>query len=160
MKMILAALALIATSVVVSTTAQALPAVGDTATFTGTTVQQGHQIAFQVVTTLTQFDAAQNQYMQTTTTSAPGMQPNIEQKWMPATSIVTNEKVAYLLANCAAQNGVLESVTVSAGAFNTCRITDQQGSQYNIGPVPFGIVKGNQPASQTSFALVSFSVGH
>ena len=155
MKMIFSALVVLT----VSTLAQAMPAVGDTSTFQGTTLYQGNQAAFQTVMTLTQFDASKNSYIKTTTTTANGMQPQVEQKTVAASELITDATINYVLANCASQNGVLEAVTVPAGNFNTCRIS-QKGATYNVGAVPFGIVKGTDPASQTVLQLSSFQLGH
>lgn len=155
MKLVLSTLA----ALVLSTVAQAMPAVGDTAAFDGTTVtQQGQPIAFHTVITLTQFDASQNAYMQQSTTTANGIQPVVQQKWVGAQDLISDATVQQILGNCPAAGGTLETVAVPAGTFNTCRIVDNDGSIYNVGAVPFGIVKAQQ--GQTNMALVSFQAGH
>jgi hypothetical protein len=157
MKMILSALAILG----FSTLALAMPAVGDTATFTGSVVSQGQTIPFQNVIALTQFNAANHQYMQSSVvTSSDGKVLDQQSSWVNETDLLTDATVTSLLANCAAQNGVLETVTVPAGTFNTCKITDQEGAMYNVSNVPFGIVKAVQPKSQLNMSLVSFQHGH
>ena len=143
-----------------STLAAAMPAVGDTAAFDGTAVtSQGQSIAFHTVLTLTQFDASQNAYLQTSTTTAPGMQSVSKQAWVLASDLLSDETVQGILAQCSSQGGVSETVAVPAGTYNTCRITDSSdGSIYNIGAVPFGIVKAQQ--GQTTMSLVGFQAGH
>ncbi len=155
MKLMIAALALTA----FSTLAQAMPAVGDFAAFDGTTVtSQGQQIAFHTEIALTQFDASQNAYLQQSVTTAPGIQPIQEQKWVNANELLSDATVQQILASCAQQGGVSETVTVPAGTFNTCKITDSSdGSMYNVSQVPFGIVKAT--STQTNMSLVSFRTG-
>lgn len=155
MKLMLTALALTA----FSTLAQAMPAVGDVAAFDGTTVtSQGQPIAFHTELTLSQFDASQNAYLQTSTTTAPGIQPIVQQKWVAATDLIDDATVQAILAQCSSQGGVSEVIAVPAGTFNTCRIVDSSdGSVYNVGAVPFGIVKAVQ--GQTNMSLVSFQAG-
>ena len=155
MKLMFTVLALTA----LSTLAQAMPTVGDTAQFDGTTVtSQGRTVAFHTVIALAQFDAAQNAYLQTSTTTAAGIQPIVRQKWVVATDLLDDATVNAILAQCPSQGGVSETVAVPAGTFATCRLTDSSdGSIYNIGAVPFGIVKTSQ--GQTNMSLVSFQAG-
>jgi hypothetical protein len=161
MKLMIATLALSFTALTTfSTLAQAMPAVGDTASFDGTTVtSQGQAIAFHTVIALAQFDASQNAYLQVSTTTAPGIQPSVQQKWVAAADMINDATVQAILSQCASQGGISETVVVPAGTFPTCRITDSSdGSIYNVGAVSFGIVKAQQ--GQTNMSLVSFQAGH
>ncbi len=160
MKMILSAFVLAASFVAVSTVAQAMPSVGDSATFSGVATQQGQKIPFQTVIALTQFDASQNAFVSTTTTTFAGSQPRVEQKSIPAKDLLTDAMVANLVSNCPANGGISETLTVPAGNFNTCRITDQNGNVFNVGAVSFGIVKTVQDNSQLTLELMSFQAGH
>ena len=54
--------------------------------------------------------------------------------------LINDEMISYLLANCAAQNGQLQNVTVPAGTFNSCAITNENSTIW-IAQAPFGFVK-------------------
>jgi hypothetical protein len=72
------------------------------------------------------------------------------------TTNVEKLKKILILCETAEVGGKIESVTVSAGTFNTCAAVDDTGGTINFGPVPFGMVKyANKTLSMelTSFEL-------
>lgn len=144
-----------------SLAAQAMPAVGDTANFSGQTATgSGQLVQFTMSMQLTAFDAASQTWTEQVTTTVPGRPAQVQTKQVATSDLISDATVTQLIANCAGEGGVAETVTVPAGTYPTCRITDNQGAAYNVGQVPFGIVQAAQPSSQLSMQLQSFAAGH
>jgi hypothetical protein len=135
-----------------ATVAFAYPAMNDTATFTAT-ISNGVQTMNAIVeVTITDFNASANQYTLTQVATVQG-QVQTDQSVVGADELMSQAVVLQILGNCAAAGGVDETVTVGAGTFNTCKITQTSSAgdtmMVNIADVTFGFVK------QASFEAAS-----
>ena len=124
-----------------ATAAHAAPAVGDQVAFQGTwdgqAVWQG--ISF------TGYNAQTAQYRQVTVTKIGTNAPATQEDWVDAKDTASDAALQYIVANCAAQYGVPQTITVPAGTFNTCKMALQQGGHVWVGQVPFAVVRIESP---------------
>lgn len=139
-----------------ATIAQATPAVGDIASFSGTTVHAGQTYPLQITLQLTAFDQPTGAFTQVTTTQVAG-QTQTRSEQVAAADMITDATVESLLTNCVANGGVSEIVAVPAGTFETCKIAGDDGTLYNVGRVPFGITMVTSP--ENNLSLVSYVNG-
>jgi hypothetical protein len=69
--------------------------------------------------------------------------------------MLTEETAAMIVGACETQHiGTKEHVTVAAGAFDTCKVTNDDGSLLWVAAVPFGIVK-----LQTAIDVGTITIG-
>jgi hypothetical protein len=140
-----------------SISAFAMPSVGDKATYK---VKMG-ELEFTSTTELVSFDASSNTFMQKSSTEIMG-QTEEEVSSVSMDDLMTDESAEMLLNLCETDmvKGKLETVTVSAGSFNACTVSSEEGSQ-SIAKVPFGLVKGQFVNGGNGFEieLMSFSNG-
>lgn len=121
-----------------SSAVMAMPAVGDSASYTitadGQTLTQKIQ--------LTAFNPSTNTFTQLETTTFQG-QTQQETSSVAASDLMSDAQADYILSKCTSAEigGTLERITTPAGTFNTCAVTDETGSaKLNVGKVPFGLV--------------------
>jgi hypothetical protein len=146
---------LILAALVVSTSAFAMPKVGDKALYEGTMKHNGQDMAFTMESVLTAYDAAANRYNQTNTMQMQG-ETHAESGWVDAVNLLTDAQIDQVLAECAKFGGVSEEVAVKAGRYQTCRLANGDGT-VSLGKVAFGIVKIDMPTMKAE--LVSSSMG-
>ena len=122
--------------------ASAYPAINDKATFNGLYIPKGSTQGVQFMQTMEikSFNASTQKYLVVRTLDLPDGRSQEEQAETAASDLMTQSSVNQILANCAAVGGVSEQIKVTAGTFNTCKIT-QTNSTIWLGDVPFGIVK-------------------
>lgn len=150
-------LSLVIASALVTVTAQAMPKVGDSATHSGTTVANGQTYLVQVTNSLVAYNASADMFTQNTVTTIEGHGTRQKQELVKSSDLIGDATIDALLADCAGNGGVDEVVTVPAGTFATCRIAGDDGAQYNLGKVAYGIVKMTSTA--TNLNLQSFTNG-
>ena len=126
--------------------AQAMPAIGDKSSLTMTVSNGTQSVTYGYEMSLTGFDAALSQYTRHTVQSYNGQSQERDDA-VAATDLLDDARLQAILTNCDAGGGTTESVTVPAGTFSTCKIVTEDGSEYWIGNVPFGIVKMAQAAN-------------
>ena len=151
-------LILLATTVL-ATLAQATPLVGDYSNFKATVSTEGQTMAGTLEVALVAKTATG--FKMTATTKFDNQPSEHQEKDVNADDLINDEMISYLLANCAAQNGQLQSVTVPAGTFNSCAITNENSTIW-IAQVPFGFAKRTElsPEGYTySLELQSFVNG-
>ena len=138
----------------ISTSAFAMPAVGDSATYSILT--QGMTIIQKVE--LTAFDSSRNSFTQVETTTMQG-QTKREITTVAFDELISDETADMILAYCESQmGGTLQNITVTAGSFLTCSVYDPaSGTQINMGRVPFGMIK--LQGSNVSAQLIDFKNG-
>lgn len=158
MKAILMSLA----SVLLATTAMAMPSVGDYSKF-NVVVSQGNQKMNAVVeNSIVAFDQASGMYTIQQNVSYNGQsQASTEQR--AVNEMLTDATATSIMAQCAAYGGALEKVTVPAGTFNTCKLpTDNNtGFMWIASGVAFGLVKVDQTENgqKTYGELAAFKNG-
>lgn len=126
-------------SSIFSVAALAMPNVGDFAVYE---INANGMIINQKIE-LTAYNASTGKFTQLETTSFQGQQQQTT-TLVNGSELATEADIGQVLTFCETPNvnGVLETVTVPAGSFNTCAISDSQsGMRLNYGNVPFGIVK-------------------
>jgi hypothetical protein len=137
------ALVLFTAFLLTSTLAFAYPALNDQATFTGTYTQGAQQIPVTLMIQLVQYDAAQQAYMQRSTTTANG-QAQSHDEWVPEADMMTPDKVQQIISTCDSQGGHTEMLPIAGQTIQTCALpvdnADEQAT-YWIADVPFGIAK-------------------
>ncbi len=139
--------------------AQAMPNVGDSAFYEGTFDGQYAQERM----TLMEYNVQTNQYRKESIVAVGNNSPQTSEEWVNASDLPTDAAMQNLLANCAQNSGVAETVSVPAGVMATCRIPLQRGGTANLAPVPFGIVKMDtvtEEGKSLSVYLSSFSRGN
>lgn len=137
-----------------SVSAFAGPKVGDSASYVGTL----NGAPATMTTSITSFNPATSKFLVTTLVIISG-QTQTEVDEQDPTEIMSDEMTGPILANCTQYGGVLETITVVAGTFDTCKL---QGNM-NFGMVPFGLVRGTDMQSSDgviNLELSSFSRGH
>ncbi len=129
---------LILATTVLATIAQATPLVGDYSNFKVTVDVQGQIVPGTLELALVAKTATG--FKMTNTTKFENQPAEHNEEDVTAEELLNDEIISYLLANCSAQNGKLETVTVPAGTFNTCAISNDNSTSW-IGQVPFGMVQ-------------------
>lgn len=133
-----------ATVVFASSFAIAYPMVGDKVEYQGTVKKDPHpEQPINIKMEIKSFDAQKQEWIVQQDTTIGG-QTYSETEDVDASDMFTPERVQYILTNCVARGGTLESVTVAAGAFDTCKMaktTTEESKEIWIAAVPFGIVK-------------------
>lgn len=87
------------------------------------------------------YDPVLKTYTQTYTTTINGSS-EVESIVLPEDEVNTREMNESVIPECADAGGTLETVTVPAGEFKTCKLEMETGTVYS-GPVPFGFVKAS-----------------
>lgn len=144
---------LVTLATVITSAALAMPAVGDKATYNGTTIQAGTTYNFVVENAIISQDATTGFFNidQTLTYNGQTQVKSIQED--PA-NLPTDAAVSSYLTNCTMIGGKLETITVPAGTFDTCSVTTDTGTLW-IAQVPFGIaksVRGDEQIELQSFA--------
>ncbi len=135
-------------SALVSFSVLAGPKVGDSASYVGTL--NGAPAA--MTTTITSFNPATSKFVVTSRAVVAG-QAQTEVEEQDPTEIMSDEETGQILENCSSFGGVLETITVVAGTFNTCKM---QGN-LNFGMVPFGLVRGTDLATDQGMLTLELS---
>jgi hypothetical protein len=90
---------------------------------------------------LTNYDSNLNSYTQITTTTDSQGSTNIDSEIVSADDINSEADNLEILSLCESDlGGKLQQLTVTAGSFDTCVITDSD-SKFYFANVPFGYVK-------------------
>ncbi len=89
---------------------------------------------------LTNYNPASNTFTQTTTTHSEG-NTNVDTDTVSADDINTQDENLMILSICETElGGKLQQLTVAAGTFETCNISDTD-TRFYFANVPFGYVK-------------------
>lgn len=149
-------------SVLFTTAAMAMPAVGDNAVYSVQISQGGQSVSGTLESTITAASAG------TFTVESKinlGGQSQVQNETRQAQEMVSDALIADIMTNCASYGGKIESVTVPAGNFNSCALPSnpQDGTGFTwIAPVAFGVVKidtTNTQGQRTYGELNSFKFG-
>jgi hypothetical protein len=123
--------------------AEATPALGDKAVY-DVTLTKGTQTVQGLLTfELTSYDKATDMWTQTATTDFNN-QKQTQTETLGSKDLMDDFSIDYVLKNCAARNGVSETVTSPAGDFPACAVpvSNSQGSgKVWVAKVPFGYAK-------------------
>ena len=136
---------LILATTVLATLAQATPLVGDYSNFkltidaNGQTIVGTYEMALVAKVT--------NGFKMTRTTKFENQPAQHEEEDINSDQLINDEMISYLLANCSTENGKLETVTVSAGTFNTCSLPTETGKVW-VTQAPFGVVKAQETTQE------------
>ncbi len=124
-----------------ATTALAAPKVGDSATMDGTLIGDGINAKVSTTQKITALNANTGVYTVLQSQTVAG-QVQSKEVQVAASDLMSEENAALIVSACESQGiGKSEHVAVGAGAFDTCRVTSQNGSLLWIATVPFGVVK-------------------
>lgn len=142
--------ALLLATLLVSTTASAMPAIKDFAKYdavlqkvTGTTTETKK---FQLSRKVVDYDEANDLYAIEQTKQYENEPLHSETLAIPGTQLPSDAAVDNILLHCVEAGGTPEKIRVKAGEFDTCRMG--AGSSAWLGKVPFGIVKILSTGSQ------------
>jgi hypothetical protein len=143
-----------------STTSQAMPAVGDSASYIGT-YSGGKYTQEQ---SLVSFNTLTKQFTQHTVQADEGKSPQSYNMEVDAESLPSEANMGDLLGHCEAQSGVRERIHVIAGTFDTCKLPQGSGSGWVwMAMIPFGLVKADSQSrsgEQSKMELTSFTQAH
>lgn len=149
-------------SVLFTTAAMAMPAIGDNAVYSLQISQGGQSVSGTLETTIT---ANNSGTFSIESKINLGGQSQVQTEQKSEQEMVSDALIADLMSNCANYGGKIESVTVPAGTFNACALPaqPQDGTGFTwIAPVAFGVVKVDMtnPQGQKTYAeLNSFKFG-
>jgi hypothetical protein len=138
----------------------AFPSVGDKAVYKQTqTDSSGGQVL--TVTSEIVSTAANIFIVRETTTDANGNVVDSHEEHDDASSLPSNDSMAYLLNNCQSAGGKLENMTVPAGQFKTCHVSSGGVTAWD-GVVPFAMIRAqwNYAGTAVDKQLVSFANGN
>lgn len=127
-----------------STAAYATPQAGDAAAYNATIQVNGQQMLADLTVELTSFNVRDGKFLERQTLTFSGQAPQVSEEWKAYDEYLNDATIDGLLANCAANNGVLETIAVPAGTFNTCKIAfnnDQTQGYIWVAKVPFGFAQ-------------------
>lgn len=143
-----------------STVCLAYPKVGDMAEHVGTYLTPKGDVAVSQKTEILSYDAGSGQFGLRTSREAEG---KIETQDISVASgdLVSKETVTTILSDCAGAGGIEEKITVPAGDFNTCKLTDTSSGDIWVGDVPFGIVRNHftDASGEVTFELKTYKIG-
>jgi putative hemolysin len=135
MKLFLASMTLL-----LSVAAAATPKVGDYSEF-DLTVSQGAQSMVGTYSMAIVSEAG-DQVSTLTTIHFEGQTDQVKEEVSKKAEMLNDQTIADVLTNCAQYGGTLETVTVPAGAMNSCKLALQENKGHAwIAAVPFGIAK-------------------
>lgn len=149
-------------SALLTTAAYAIPAIGDMANYNFAITQQGQNITGTLEQTITSMNSGLYNVQSTYNVNGQSQVQNDQKK---AEDLVSDAMINNILTNCASSGGQLASITVPAGAFNTCALPINDGEKTGtiwIGQVAFGVVKMDTTTTagdKTYVELVSFKLG-
>jgi hypothetical protein len=143
---------LLASLFVVSSTAMAMPNIGDKVVLTGTANGTPASLESELVAA----NSTKTIYTRQNKTTING-ETQTENEEVKAEDLVTDESINTVMTLCETEmiNGKLESITVAAGTFDTCKI-GSDGAELNIGRVPFGVVRIASP--EVTLELQSYNI--
>lgn len=143
---------LIASLFIISSSVMAMPNVGDVAILAGSA--DGLQI--EIKSELVASSADRSSFTRLNTTMIDNSKSE-EVETISKEDLVSEETIQTLLMMCESEmlNGKLETITVPAGTFETCKI-EAEGSSINLGLVPFGVVRVSNATA--SFELQSYKI--
>lgn len=147
---------LAATILVLASAASAFagPKVGDSAAMDGFLVGDGMNAKVSTVQKITAYNVNTGVYtiLQTQTVGANSQSKEVQ---VVIDDMITDENGAMIVSFCESQAiGKKERITVAAGTYDTCRVTNSTGSVIWVAGVPFGIVK-----LQTSISAGTITLG-
>ncbi|MBC7369983.1 MAG: hypothetical protein H7326_00355 [Bdellovibrionaceae bacterium] len=152
-----------AAALLVSVSAFAMPKIGDQALYALDYTVQGTANTGTYENEITGFDASTGMFTVHTIVKL-GTQSQAQDE--QSNSLLDDATVGQLIANCAAQGGTTEAVTVPAGTFNACALPisgdDFTGKAWVAAGVSFGMVKMVQnktDGSVVTLDLQSFRLG-
>ncbi|HEX4925217.1 MAG TPA: hypothetical protein VFV50_14080 [Bdellovibrionales bacterium] len=126
-----------------ATSAMAMPAVNDAASYDVTVSQGGQSISGTQDLVITAYNATTKLYTVKSTSTFNG-QTQVQEQTTTADKLVSDAAANQLLSNCAAQGGTLGQVTVPAGTLDACTLpVNENGARgtVSLGAVPFGLIK-------------------
>ena len=148
-----------------STSAFAMPSVGDVAEYDATvTTSQGGPYPGVFTQKLTEFNASTQQFHLVRTVNFGQAQSSEE--WVGVGQLVSDQLVSGVLAQCPQNGGTLETVSVPAGTFSTCAVPyddAQSKGMLWVGAATFGIIKSQnydkKSQQQSNLSLKSYHPG-
>ena len=149
-----------------SSAALAYPAVGDHAMMSGTVTQGGMNASVTLERSIVSSDVTTDSFavVETQTINGQAQTSTMSSK---SDEMITQQQVNGMLTYCTLSGGTLETITVPAGTFATCKVLteDENGHQEGfvwVGDVTFGIVKitGKSQGADYTFELASFRSGN
>lgn len=123
--------------IILSTSAQAGPNVGDFAKLEGVMVENRVSIPLTMIQKVTAFDGTIYNVEQTQIINS---QSQVIHTQYAIGDLVTEDKAAEILSECEKGIGKLEKLKTKAGTLQTCR-TESVGAKIWFAVVPFGVVK-------------------
>jgi hypothetical protein len=133
-------------ALVMSSSAFAMPSVGDDAVFALTATVNGQTYTGTGEEKLVAFDAASNNWTEQNTFVISG-QTQTQNQTVQTNQLLTHTTVAAVMSNCAAYGGTPQSITVPAGTYNTCSLpvnsNGQTGTVWVASGIAFGMVQSD-----------------
>jgi hypothetical protein len=141
---------------VMSTSAYAMPNVGDDAIYAVTSTLAGQTQAGNIEFTLMGQDPTTNTWSEQITTVIGG-QTSTQMQSVSSQELMTDAQAQSILANCTAVGGIPAAVTVPGGSFNTCAVPATNGQATGtvwVSDITFGIVQEEMTNTTTGQLIV------
>lgn len=127
-------------SLCVSLSALATPAVGDQAVYSGTVTTKNKTMAYELEQSILSQDTTTGKFKMQTKASYNGK--SLKKAYpVDQQNLLSDSAINQQMTDCTKNLGTLETITVPAGTFNTCKMKGQGGHVWIASGIPFGIVK-------------------
>lgn len=151
---------LVILSALITFSAYSAPRVGDMISMTGTfTPVSGPQQSLESQQIILAYDSGSDRFTIQQTVTVNGV-PTVTSDSIPSANIFAEERGAQVVAQCLQLGGLLETLSLPAGIFPTCRMQNGSAALW-IAQVPFGAVKihSEDATGVTEMTLNSFGRG-
>ena len=121
--------------------AQAMPSVGDQASYSITLSNQGQTTTSTETDVIVAFDSSKNQFQIQQTVTPLGSSPTVTTSWVDANRLYSNADLSRFMSQCQSMGGSLQSVSVPLGTLGACALSKDPSSTIWYGHAPFGMIK-------------------
>ena len=141
-----------------ATSALAMPNIGDEAMYAASVTQAGQTVTGTVEFKLMSLDTGTNYWSEQITTDFPG-QSTVQNQSVSASELMNDTQIQALLQNCAGAAGVLQTITVPAGTFNTCELPANDAANGTtgmvwIGEATFGLIQEDMTSADGKHSVM------
>ncbi|MGZ3693202.1 MAG: hypothetical protein ACXWQO_03290 [Bdellovibrionota bacterium] len=137
--------------------AYATPKVGDYALFAATISANGRSIPATIELEILR-EEGEGKFLQRQTNKIGDQDPQSNDEVKPVDQFISDATIDALLADCAGNGGTLETVTVPAGDFNSCKLPfdneESTGTAW-VSKVPFGLARIDSKSKQNGYLVSS-----
>jgi len=145
-----------------SSSAFAMPSVGDDSVFALTNTMNGQTVTGTVEIKLISHNTSNETWDERESITVNGQSQTQDQS-VATSQLLTDATAQQILASCASIGGKAQSITVPAGTFNTCSIPSSSNGSTGtvwISTVTFGVVQSDETASNGEHVVLKLVSTH